>query len=395
MTNSVVIGAGIAGLGGALVCRALGHDVTVLERDPHDLPAAGPAAWERPGVPHAAQAHVFSALGIDLLRELVPDVYATLVSDGAVPLGPGSGTDPARSTLGIRRTAFEAVFRRRVLSRPGITLRSGLAATGLRLVRGGAARVTGVRLADGTTVDADLVVDAAGERSPVSGWLAAGGVAVVGDRVRPSHLRYYSRHYRMAAGVTPPPGFGVYRYPRYAAVIAPGDRGTVAIALVVDARDRRLVALRHDAVFTGAVRAVPLLAQYLQRTGAEPVGPVCAAHVPPSRLRGAATVAQAPVIGLAHLGDAAVVTDPLDGHGASLALAHAHHLGLTLQEHPSVEVQQVRALQAMTHDLLVPWLAGGDPDPQVRARIAAVSRAADPAGAPADLAEALEGQYEI
>lgn len=394
MTNSVVIGAGIAGLGGALVCRALGHDVTILERDPDDPPAADPAEWQRPGVPHATQAHVFSALGIDLLRDLVPDVYAALLSEGAVPLEPDSGTDPAHSTLGIRRAAFEAVFRRRILSRPGITLRSGLAATGLQLVRDGAARVTGVRLADGTTIDADLVVDAAGERSPVSGWLAAGGVAVVRDQVRLSHLRYYTRHHRMAPGVTPPPGFGVYRYPRYAAVIAPGGRGTLAVALVVDARDRRLVALRDAATFTGAVRAVPLLARYLERTGAEPVGPVSTAHVPPSRLRGAATAAQTPVIGLAHLGDAAVVTDPLDGHGVSLALAHAHHLGLTLQEHPSVDVQQVRAVQAMTHDLLVPWLAGGDPDPQIQARVAAVSRVTDPADAPADLAEVLEGQYE-
>ena len=46
MSNVVICGGGICGLGAALLLARDGHDVTVLERDRSPLPESGEQAWE-------------------------------------------------------------------------------------------------------------------------------------------------------------------------------------------------------------------------------------------------------------------------------------------------------------------------------------------------------------
>ena len=50
---------------------------------------------------------------------------------------------------------------------------------------------------------ADLVIDAAGRRSPVPGWLAAGGYAPPRQVEVDPHVTYSSRLYRMPTQVNP------------------------------------------------------------------------------------------------------------------------------------------------------------------------------------------------
>ena len=47
MADILIVGAGICGLGTAFLLARDGHDVTVLEKDDHDLPDSPLDAWEQ------------------------------------------------------------------------------------------------------------------------------------------------------------------------------------------------------------------------------------------------------------------------------------------------------------------------------------------------------------
>ncbi len=64
MARIVLIGAGVVGLGAAMLLARDGHQVTVLERDPALPPAEPTEAWERwqrPGLNQFRLPHMFLA----------------------------------------------------------------------------------------------------------------------------------------------------------------------------------------------------------------------------------------------------------------------------------------------------------------------------------------------
>src|SRR5689334_10270369 len=86
MARVVVVGAGIGGLASALFLARRGHDVTVVDRDPADLPADPASAWvdwPRRGVPQFRHIHLFNARGRNVLREEAPAVLDALHAAGA------------------------------------------------------------------------------------------------------------------------------------------------------------------------------------------------------------------------------------------------------------------------------------------------------------------------
>ena len=84
MRSVTVIGAGIAGLGAALVLSRHGYRVTLLEQDSFEHGTAGAAAhWRRAGIPHFLQPHAFIPRGRLEMREHLPDVYQALLAAGA------------------------------------------------------------------------------------------------------------------------------------------------------------------------------------------------------------------------------------------------------------------------------------------------------------------------
>ncbi|MGW0856452.1 FAD-dependent oxidoreductase, partial [Streptomyces sp. NPDC002690] len=186
MARVAVIGAGISGLGAALMLGRRGHSVTLFERDARQ---AGDDLdqdffqWKRPRVPQADQPHALLAPVRTVLRAETPDVYADLLARGAAeyhefdwfdehpPYRPG---DEELVTLRTRRIVLEAALVAAVRREPTVQSRPGCRVDGLNVETGRPGRVTGVRVGE-EVHRADLVVDASGRRSPVPGWLAAAG----------------------------------------------------------------------------------------------------------------------------------------------------------------------------------------------------------------------------
>jgi 2-polyprenyl-6-methoxyphenol hydroxylase-like FAD-dependent oxidoreductase len=183
--NVVVVGGGVAGLATALQLGRAGHEVTVIERDDTPMPATADEAfeWNRRGAPQVRHSHAFLARLRNLLRDHQPDILEALLAEGATEMRFGDGVpsemeftpepgDDDLVMIACRRTTFEWVLRRAALSEANVTIRTGVAATGLLHEPTGPSTgpqtdllVTGVRLDDGTDLAADLVVAANGRRN--------------------------------------------------------------------------------------------------------------------------------------------------------------------------------------------------------------------------------------
>ncbi len=64
----------------------------------------------------------------------------------------------------------------------------------------------GVRLRDGSTLKADLVVDASGRSSQTPAWLAAGGCQAPRELLVDAKLGYATRQYARPEGYSGPAG---------------------------------------------------------------------------------------------------------------------------------------------------------------------------------------------
>ncbi|HWS47114.1 MAG TPA: FAD-dependent oxidoreductase, partial [Acidimicrobiia bacterium] len=364
----VVVGGGIAGLATALAAARAGHGVTILERDDTPMPADADAAfaWSRTGAPQVRHSHAFLARLRNLLRDRAPDVLGALVSSGATEIAFTTNLPPTLSdhdprpgddelvALACRRTTFEWVLRRLVLAEPGVELRHGCAAHALDAVPGPVPRVTGV---DG--LPADLVVDARGPRSSSAAWLAAIGAQPVDEELHESGIFYFSRFYRIGAGVEPPPYSGPTAadlgYLKYAIFL--GDNGTFSITYAIERDDDELRrALVEPAAFETVARALVAVAPWRAEGVAEPITDVHVMAGLRNRYRPLVDRDGAAIVhGLVAVGDASVCTNPLYGRGCSLAVVHAFGLADTIDAHGDDLDGIARETGAFTRRELVPW----------------------------------------
>ncbi|MDW5598540.1 NAD(P)-binding protein [Conexibacter stalactiti] len=346
----VVAGGGIGGLACALLLARAGHEVTVVERDASRAVAGGDeafAAWERPSVRQWALVHNFSARSRGLLAERLPDVLQRLRDDGVEEVNPlalllapeRQRPDDERLTgLLCRRPAFELALRRAVEAQAGLTVRvatvAGLefaeegpgAAGGVGAGSGDAGsppHVRGVRLSDGETLAADLVVDAGGRRTRVPAWLAETGIELP-TAIQPCELTYHSRYYRAAPGVRPdylgmPRGdLGHLFYWTFV-----GDHGTYGAAIGAPPWEPGYLPLRDNAAWEALTAAIPPLAAWMEAAGGEPLHDV-QVMANNRNLRRRYVVDGRPLVtGLVAIGDALAATNPMRAWGAAMALTHA------------------------------------------------------------------------
>ena len=347
VSQVAIIGGSVAGLGAAIGLAAHGIGVTIIERDPGPTTESGDEAfltWRRPGVTQFRQGHGFSARARTLLLTHAPTVVERLRADGVeemnffrllAPKELWNDADDDYTNLWTRRPGFELALRRYVEDHAGIDLVSPAAVAGLEFASGTPRRVTGLRLDDGTLIEADCVLDGGGRRSPVPRWLAEVGVDVPYDE-QDCDGTYIGRYYRRnpESPLSPLTLIGnANGTPRLQFNSFPGDHDTFGLVLVIKPDDRELHALRNDAVFDAVLEKIPSLAAWGEPEHGTPLHGVEMMAGNRNRRFHYVVDDEPLVLGLIPIGDALCATNPFYGWGASMALTYAFEAADAIAAH--------------------------------------------------------------
>jgi 2-polyprenyl-6-methoxyphenol hydroxylase-like FAD-dependent oxidoreductase len=267
--------------------------------------------------------------------------------------------DTGLHLISFSRPFLETTLRRRVLARTNMSIRDGAAVAGLT---GSSMGVTGVRLDDGETLAANLVVDATGRGSRSDRWLANLDFPVPETAEVKIGVGYATRVFHRGPGFLPE-GVSVF-------VLPTPPRGKRAGIILPIEGDRWLVSLfgwhgqfpKDESEFQRFAKELPhpALADLLRDS--EPVSELTSAGFPSSRRRYFERLRLVPG-GYVTTGDAVCSFNPIYGQGMTCAALQSLALGRMLDKHGDPTAVMARDYyRAVGSILATPWrfAAGGD-----------------------------------
>ena len=257
-------------------------------------------------------------------------------------------------TVGMRsrRQTFETALRATAAEQPGLELRLGHV-DGSR-PRGG--RADGLRV-DGAHLPADLVIDASGRSSRVTRRPSSRSPTVGG----PCGIAYVDRQYQLHEGAEPGPLLNPLAWQAtfdgYQVIIFVHERGIFSVLLIRPTVDHDLVALRHQAAFEAACRAIPGLSDWTDPDRSRPITEV----LPGGMLMNWYRDQRGPdgelaLPGLLFVGDSVCTTTPNFGRGIATSLLQAREALRLLDAHGTDLVTVAESFDAWTATHMKPWV---------------------------------------
>jgi 2-polyprenyl-6-methoxyphenol hydroxylase-like FAD-dependent oxidoreductase len=261
-----------------------------------------------------------------VLRDEAPDILDEVLASGALRVPIDLGDGPHDAVVCSRRLPFDAVLWRAAGRQAGVTIRGGSGVDDFLFDRARTPRVRGVHLEDGETLQAAVVVDAAGRRSPTPRFFARRGLRPLPEKGQDCGLLYISRYYRLARGADyPSTDLPIMVNLGWATAMAfPADRRTFCLLAIVASIDPLRKDLIMNEGFSRFQASIPLMAPWLH--SGQPIAGIQTMAGVDNRYRRLVDDAGPIIDGLLLLGDAAMHTNPTAGRGVSLAFAHVQHL---------------------------------------------------------------------
>jgi 2-polyprenyl-6-methoxyphenol hydroxylase-like FAD-dependent oxidoreductase len=335
--HAVVAGGSIAGLITARVLSDHFGEVTIVERD--ELPDG---AENRKGVPQGRQVHGCLEFGMRIHEELFPGFVEGIQRDGSpkvdfmkdmafwTPFGWRARAESDLYSVGFTRPHWEDQVRRRVLALPNVKVMTAR----VENVTASEDRkaVTGIVTADGTEVEADLVVDATGRGSRARKWVEELGYAPPEEIQVLSHMGYAGRLVEVSEDAFPNEARAVVGFPYPEAPRGGGiftqENGLYILYGIGMIKDYPPLDADEFMDFVGDM-PTPLVRQIAEQ--ATPVTDIHSYHMPGSYMRLWDQLDERPQ-NLVVTGDAVAAYNPIFGQGISVASMGARVLGDLLEE---------------------------------------------------------------
>ena len=338
MADIVVLGGGPTGLATAILLAQQGLNIVVLDRDeaPPDDPEEAWESWQRRSVGQFRLVHYVQPGGRAMMEQHLPAVFTEMEAVGAIrynpaeaqarllPEGAGKDLDLSRfeTITTCRRPLIEYAYAAAARKTPGVEVRYGCPAAGLVTgteVIPGVPHITGVRTESGETIDARVVVDAAGRRSPLSAMIEA-----VGGRQPPEHAFeagfVYNTQYYRGPSLPEPRDDLLCAIGSISVLTIPGDHGWWSVTLYHSPKDKLMRNVRDPKIFERVVRALPNHAHWAD--GA-PQGDSFSMASTANTTREFVVDGVPCATGVVPVGDAWGFTNPSIGRGITLGLMHA------------------------------------------------------------------------